>query len=109
MDTGLGIPKTIRKNWAEKMTELLKKLPLMKSKDSTLLRSVLNGDFRTQTKEKYRGKGIPEIQSYSTNKYITNLTIVSNTGYVSIDNNKEIEFKAPLYGTLFSWRMKNGN
>lgn len=109
MDTGLGIPNTIRKNWAEKVSELLRKLPLMKSQDSTLLRSVLNGDFRTQTKEKYRGKGIPEIQSYSTKKYITDLTIVSNTGYVSIDNNKEIEFTTPLCGTLFSWRMKNGN
>ncbi|MBM2834590.1 MAG: hypothetical protein HW406_1751 [Candidatus Brocadiaceae bacterium] len=105
MDTGLGIPNTIRKNWAEKMSELLR----MKSQDSALLKSVLKGDFRTQTKEKYRGKGIPEIQSYSANKYITDLTIVSNTGYVSIDNNKEIEFTTPLCGTLFSWRMNNGN
>lgn len=109
MDTGLGIPSTIRKNWAEKVSELIRKIPLLKSRDSALLRSVLKGDFRTQTQEKYRGKGIPEIQSYCTNKYIIDLTIVSNTGYVSIDNNKEIEFTTPLCGTLFSWRMKNGN
>lgn len=109
MDTGLGIPNTIRKNWTEIVSELLRKLPLVKSQDSALLMSVLKGDFRTQTKEKYRGKGIPEIQSYSANKYITDLAVVSNTGYVSIDNNKEIEFTTPLYGTLFSWRMKNGN
>ena len=108
LDTGHGIPSTVKRNWAEKFSKLIRKLPLIRRSDSKLLKSVIDGEFRTKTQATYRGKGIPMITSYSTKNYIQDLTIVSNHGFVKL-NNTETDLSSPMDGTLYSWRMKNGN
>lgn len=101
LDTGMGIPNTVRKNWAEKV---LKLFPGIRTKDSTLLRSALNGQFRTRTGESYRGKGLPQIFKAFSQEYAKSNFICSGKGvyrnlvggYTGF-NDKEQEF----YGTLY--------
>lgn len=105
LDTGLGIPSTVRKNFTEKLNLLIVKLPIVKTSESKLLESVIDGEFRTKTKERYRGKGIPMVAEQCKNKYIENLTIVSNSGFVTIGHNTK-DLTTPLKGTLYYWRIK---
>ena len=55
LDTGAGIPYTIRKNFTERVAELFIR------QDAMFIASALKGDFRTETKMEHRGKGMPEI------------------------------------------------
>lgn len=105
LDTGSGIPSTVRKNWLEKINELIAKLPIIQTSDGKLLKSVIDGEFRTKTKEKYRGKGIPMIAEQNRNNYIKNLIIVSNNGYVVVGENEK-DLRSPLKGTLYYWRIE---
>jgi len=105
LDTGFGIPYTVRKNWLEKINELVAKLPLVKTSDSKLLKSVMDGEFRTKTEEKYRGKGIPMIARHNHENYIQNLSVISNRGFVRLGE-KEADLKTPFRGTLYCWRVE---
>ena len=96
LDTGDGIPETLRKNWLEKI-----KLLNVKD-DCELIQSALNGDFRTRTEQKYRGKGLPKIYKYYKEGKIKNLKIISRHGVISSNNNN---LKSKLQGTLFSWEI----
>ena len=106
LDTGDGIPTTVRKNWKEKLLQLSNRIGIGRSQDSDLIESVLNGDFRTQTQKPYRGRGIPMIQSYDDDGYTTELIIISNRGYVCKANDVKMELSVPLQGTLYAWRLK---
>jgi len=108
LDTGVGIPKTIRKNFREKINEFVVDLPLIRNSDSNLLKSVLDGKFRTKTKMEYRGKGIPMIVEHNRTNYIQNLTVVSNYGFAKVGDSNLILPK-PLNGTLYSWEMSDDN
>ena len=101
LDGGMGVPQTIRKNF----TDLLKKIfsdITGDSNDSRLIMSALQGKFRTRTGQRYRGKGLPNIyKSYYENKFIDNLRIISNVGY--IDRTDELPLNHKFYGTLYTW------
>ena len=101
LDTGLGIPTTIRKNFLEKINLL------GISTDNDFLCSVLNGDFRTATKKEYRGKGIPKIREFSRNNKIQNLHIISNKADVLVLPNeyKREIILSKLRGTLYYWEI----
>ncbi len=100
LDNGLGIPATIRRTFIEKFTGIWGGRD-----DSELIASALMGEFRTQTKAKWRGKGLPRIRRYVESNEMERLTIISNNGYVYCDGNdtntKELGKK--FYGTLLSW------
>jgi len=100
LDNGFGIPRTIRKKPFEKLADIFKGL-----KDSELITSALEGEFRTSTGYKWRGKGLPKIRSYVVNGEIKNMKIISNTGYVICeeDDMKTQELENRFYGTLLSW------
>ena len=102
-DTGFGIPNTVQKSLLEKVTWL----PI--KRESEILRSVLNGDFRTQTKEKNRGKGLPQIYNFLSSDKIIEATLMSSKGCCKINNcgiiiDNDLEYK--LYGTLFIWKIR---
>ncbi len=105
LDTGSGIPATIKKDWIEKLNELIARFPLIKESDSKLIKSVMNGDFRTQTGDKFRGKGIPSVVDQGNKQYIKNLTVVSNSGFIALDK-EEKDLKSRLEGTLYYWRIE---
>lgn len=75
-------------------------------KDSRIISSALNGDFRTETKKNYRGKGLPHILECYNNTLINRLCIISGKGSVLIEKktyNERTLFdsKEKFYGTVF--------
>ncbi|MGL5124075.1 MAG: hypothetical protein ACRC6K_07970 [Fusobacteriaceae bacterium] len=94
LDTGLGIPKTVKKKFHDKIT--------FKS-DSDLLLSTLKGEQRSQTQEEFRGKGLPFVFKHFNYKTILNLRIISNHSCYNINENSDIEKE--LQGTLFYWEI----
>lgn len=99
LDTGVGIPATVSKKAAEKM------LDLIFTNDAMYLKSALLGDFRSETREGHRGKGIPGIYEDACDYSISNLCIVSGKGkcYVDGSNIKDEKLNQHFEGTLFSW------
>ena len=107
LDTGRGIPATVRKNWAEKLITVI---GLDKS-DTTYIVAALRGEFRTETKEGHRGKGLPEIYNASVNpkSRINDLVIVSGGGLCKDNSDGTIDEKSiakNFEGTLFSWKFE---
>lgn len=99
LDTGLGIPTTVRKNFLERIKKLVK------TTDADLIFSALNGDFRTQTKLRTRGKGLPSIYERYKEKVFFNFFLMSNFGFIYNESKEKLSHK--FEGTLFSWRIKN--
>jgi len=99
LDTGEGIPSTIRRKKIEAVKELMR----FGSNHTKYIKSTLEGDFRTRTGQFYRGNGLPRIYSYYNEEYIKDLTIISNFGYFSKENNGDMEKE--LKGTLFYWEL----
>ena len=101
LDTGLGIPTTVRKNFWEKV------LPL--SRDCDLVKSALDGEYRTQTKLENRGKGLPQISDCFSKGLLQNVFIYSGQGCCKLTNvNKNydlLEYNGKIFGTLFSWEI----
>ena len=103
LDTGAGIPYTIRKNFTERVAELFIR------QDAMFIASALKGDFRTETKMEHRGKGMPEIYSISKEGIISDLTIISGKGMCVVGTEGEIEesvLATSFIGTLFSWKYE---
>ena len=81
LDTGLGIPNTVRRKNTEKVLEMIS----IEKADSSYIISALKGEFRTKTNQHNRGKGMPLINECAINKSIDNLTIISSNGMIKID------------------------
>lgn len=101
MDTGLGIPSTVRKNFAERLDILGLK------EDNKYVISALNGEFRTATKQGYRGKGLPQIRKYLTKDCVVDFHIVSNKAHVKVLHSKYDgdDLREAMQGTLYYWSV----
>ena len=101
MDTGEGIPATVRKNFAEKL-DFLKII----GEDKYVV-SALKGAFRTSTAQKNRGKGLPKIREFCKMKKICNMKILANRANVSVleDTYTSCQLDLPLRGTLYYWQI----
>ena len=100
LDTGAGIPTTVRKRLYEPAKELVRNL----NPHTDYIKSALDGDFlRSRTGEAYRGNGLPTINSFYKEGYIKDLTIISNRGYFS--EAKQDDLDSGLDGTLFYWEL----
>lgn len=101
MDTGAGIPTTVRKNFAEQIDLLRIK------EDYKYVVSALNGEFRTSTRKGYRGKGLPKIREYCAENKINNLHIITNKADVTINNENicSVDIESSLRGTLYYWQV----
>lgn len=98
LDTGVGIPATVRKNFVERIEKMLIK------NDSGLIMSALRGHFRTQTNLKSRGKGLPSVYNRLIDGSFSDFTLISNYGYIYNETENNLSHK--LMGTLYSWRIK---
>lgn len=101
LDTGIGIPTTIKKRFFERL------ISLGTIQDHKLLISALNGDFRSQTLQGNRGKGIPKIREYATNGLINNLQIITNRANVKVitDSYTDSLLDEKFMGTLYYWEI----
>jgi hypothetical protein len=103
LDTGVGIPSTVNKKWSEK-------IPFM-NKDSEFIKSALNGEFRTQTRENHRGKGLPQIVECCQSGLLKNVLVLSGKGLCRIQNDSNSSYITKdmsdrIFGTLFSWEIE---
>lgn len=105
MDTGAGIPSTVRKHGLEHI-DLLNL-----TGDGPYVISALKGELRSKTKEPYRGKGLPKIFGYCQRGLIRNMRIITNQGDVDIFNASVTskELTSTLKGTLFYWQIDLSN
>ena len=106
LDIGEGIPNTVNRNHKEKIKMILDKIvPLnLNIEDSFLIQSALDGEFRSETKQGHRGKGLPTIYEASKGNYIRDLIIFANKGYVNCANNYKEDIVSTFKGTLFTWK-----
>ena len=105
VDTGEGIPSTVRKNFAEKL-DILK----IYGEDKYVI-SALNGKFRTSTLQSHRGKGLPKIRDFCFNKKIQDMRIITNKADVTVG---DCSFNSTLLthslkGTLYYWKIYKSN
>ena len=101
MDTGEGIPSTVRKNFGEK-------LDILKLKgESKYVISALNGDFRTSTAMHYRGQGLPKVRKFCSDEKISDFRIITNKADVRClpQDYRSSDMELPLRGTLFYWTI----
>ena len=106
LDTGYGIPNTVRKKINEKIKELIS----VEKADADYIYSALKGEFRTATNQKHRGEGLPFINECVENRKIKNLKILSSYGMINvlenIINKDSISYlENSLPGTLYYWEM----
>ena len=101
VDTGSGIPSTVKKNFAETI-DFLK----LKGNHKYVV-SALNGDFRTSTKKYNRGKGLPKIKEISATHKINNLHIITNKADVKVcgEETTSYDMNHSLMGTLYYWEI----
>ncbi len=102
LDTGAGIPNTIRKTLSERILQILY------DNDAKYIASALRGEFRTETKMANRGKGLPEIYENVKSERLCCLKIVSGKGfcYVTPDGVITEEIVSDEFnGTLFMWEI----
>ena len=101
MDTGEGIPSTVHKKLAEKM-DFFK----IKGDDKYVL-SALNGDFRTATEQRNRGKGLPKIMEFCKTEKIFNMHLLANRADISVlpDRCESRLLNESLCGTLYYWEV----
>jgi len=101
LDTGEGIPSTVRRKGFEPVREFVGFGP----GHTEYIKSALAGEFRSRIGARYRGNGLPKIYSYYTQQYINDLTIISNRGYFAEKRHGDIG--QGLKGTLFYWELSN--
>lgn len=106
LDIGLGIPRTVYKKYRETFKNIIHKVTPFNTKveDNFLINSALKGEFRSETKQGYRGNGLPTIYNNSQGDYIKDLIIYSNNGYVNCKNNHREDISSTFRGTLFTWK-----
>lgn len=101
MDTGAGIPATVRKKFLERIDFLRLK------EEHSYVVSALNGEFRTSTNKGYRGKGLPKIREFCASRKIKNLHILANRADVMVRERgyNSNDIMTSLCGTLYYWQI----
>lgn len=104
LDTGAGIPNTIRmKNLIEKIKGALD------IDDAYFIASAFDvSQLRSETKLSYRGKGLPEIYKRITEKYIKGFSVVSGRGKCDFTDDgviKRTNLNNSIEGTMFCWKL----
>ncbi|MBQ8299700.1 MAG: hypothetical protein IJX99_07630 [Clostridia bacterium] len=100
LDIGDGIPNTVHKTLSEKLKIGEKK------NDSYYILSALNGEFRTSTNIKNRGKGLPGMDEYCKNEQLEKFKVISGKGIIELNDELKYnvrEAENELIGTLYYW------
>ncbi|AVV78755.1 MULTISPECIES: ATP-binding protein [Leptospira] len=105
LDNGLGISETIAKKLKERIFDLLIEL-FSNHSDADYILSALRGEFRSETRKRYRGFGLPEIQGIANNKHIVEFHIISNFGFVDVKKMRPIRLSSKIYGTMLTWEIQ---
>lgn len=108
LDTGRGIPGTVKKTKSEIIRKLI---PIgYNLKDSHLLKSAFDGKFRTRTNLPYRGNGLPQIYKLISNNNIKIARVFTGKTECIISETKPgfHDYNSEFYGTLYEMQLRGG-
>lgn len=113
LDSGMGIPNTVRKNWVEILKDSFGML-LGDRGDPDYIEAALQGKFRTETRQENRGKGLPEIYNavVSRNSRFKEMLVISGRGKCRVGIDGRIEktyIEGTFEGTMFMWNFIKGD
>lgn len=109
LDTGKGIPETMRKSFSDNIHDLL---PIIEEDHSYFIFEALKGDIPRSSSEKaYRNTGLPEIYKNYKEKKLSKLKIISCRGVCTFHDSSRSQpnlknMKVNFCGTLFTWEVK---
>lgn len=105
LDNGAGVPHTLQKNFSDIIRKLF---PGSSSTDVSLIKSAFEGEFRTTTKKKERGLGLPAIYERVKNGILTKFHMLSGRAAFHPFESGFAEEALPsqFIGTLYSWEIK---
>lgn len=109
LDTGKGIPGTVRKNKREILRLLF--VPLVSLKESKILESAFRGEFRSQTEASNRGKGLPQIDKFMKSDYVGSASVYSGKAMCTIylgNDGVYADREREIYGTLYECVILRG-
>lgn len=105
LDTGLGIGKTVMKN--SLYEKVVSRIGI--GNESKLIKSALDGDFRTQTGENNHGKGLPQINEFAHSKTVENFHILSGKGHCWLNEHQNVfqtkDLKNRICGTIYCFTL----
>lgn len=105
LDTGLGIGKTVKKHSIyEKIVNRVGK-----GIESKLIKSALDGEFRTKTQKNNHGKGLPSIKEFALDEKVEEFHVISGKGHCWTNHSEKIytqELKQGICGTVYSFVIK---
>lgn len=105
LDTGVGIYQTIQKNFVE-----ILKGQVFSNDQAACVKGAFNGQFRTQTRERKRGNGLPSVKDKVIDRLMVNLRVISSKAVCHMhDHTTDLtgyNLKIPLRGTLYYWEMR---
>ncbi len=103
LDTGEGIPKTVNRKYHEN----IKIFGL--NNDGSIIISAFKGDFRSETKNNWRNKGMPKVFKCISTEKILNFKVISGNYLVSYSNEKRkfnsLKLNYEFIGTLYYWEV----
>lgn len=70
------------------------------------LRMLLNGELRSRTGEKHRGRGLPNIKRACDEGRIQNLSILSNRALARVASEDYRELQSGFRGTIIYWELE---
>jgi len=99
IDNGQGILNTLHLKYG-----VLIKSMLLNSNEDILI-SAFDGKFGSRTKERKRGRGLPNVKRCFTENFIKNLVVISNDVYLDFETGKSRKLKNVFEGTCYYWEL----
>jgi hypothetical protein len=99
-DFGIGIFESIL---VKDYKEVMRSLGFTKNVD--LIKDLYSGKIASRTLLPERGKGLPQIHSYSSHPNIKNLTLITNNVYSNMSNDIHYELELNFSGTFYYWEL----
>lgn len=103
IDTGDGIPGTVRRKWFEKIPKMIT--------DSELIYSAFMGESRTETKKVNRGHGLPSLYDRATKRELSDFHVLSGKGiceFVEVAGEivfEKRDFNKSVIGTIYQFNI----
>ncbi|WP_313583318.1 ATP-binding protein [Lacrimispora sp.] len=105
IDTGEGIPNTVKRKFLEKIPFFVK--------DSDLIYSAFMGESRTETGLYNRGHGLPALYEKVISGKLKNFYVLSGTGCCKsvMENDtirlEKIDYEKEIFGSIFQFEIEN--
>lgn len=93
VDNGDGITNTIHVRWGGRLTM---------SSEEILIRA-FDGEFRSRTREKNRGRGLIVIKKNFKKMTVSKLKVITNNVLLDFETGVATKLRTPFSGTFYSW------